>query len=204
MGSLLQPVGPEEPRVYWIRRTLVAVVIATVVAGLIWLLWPQPAVVTAAPAPGASSPGAATTPQATSSTAPVEPAGPQACDPSAVRLTVAGFQRVKVSAKQVFTLSVINGGKEPCILTISSKTYSLTVSSGDDRIWSTDHCAKWLPEKKVTVKPETAHEFEVSWPLRRSKAKCTVVKGKLNAGTYVAEATLLKSAKAKQVVQLVK
>lgn len=121
-----------------------------------------------------------------------------------MRLTVAGFQRVKVTTKQVFTLSVINGGSESCILTISPETYSLTITSGDDRIWTTAHCDKWLPAEKLTIKPETAHEFQVTWPLRRSSAKCKTSKGLLKPGTYVATAVLLEKATAKQVMQLVK
>lgn len=206
MGSLLHPVGPEEPRVYWVRRALVLLTVAVLVAGLVWLVWPRAAVVTAVPGGTSPAPSASGSPSASpsGSATPSTPTGPVACDPAAMRLTVAGFQRVKVSTKQSFTLSVINGGTQPCILTISPKTYSLTVHSGDDRIWSTADCAKWLPEKKLTVKPETAHEFQVSWPLRRSSATCKTSKGTLKPGTYVATAVLLEKATAKQVMQLVR
>jgi len=208
MGSLLHPVGPEEPRVYWVRRGLVIALVAALIVTLAWLLLPRPSVVAAAPAgsgpSSAAGTGASSSPTAQPTPSPTKPAGPQACDPAAMRLTVAGFQRVKVSTKQVFTLSVINGGTEPCVLTISPATYSLTVSSGDDRIWSTADCSKWLPAKKLTVKPETAHEFTVEWPLRRSAATCKTTKDVLRPGTYVAKAALLEKATGKQVVLLVK
>ena len=207
MGSLLHPVGPEEPRVYWVRRGLVIAVLAALIVAVVWLLLPRPAVVAASPtgtSPSPSGPASATSQTAQPTPSATKPAGPQACDPAQMRLTVAGFQRVKVSTKQVFTLSVINGGSEPCVLTISPDTYSLTVSSGDDRIWSTADCDKWLPAKKLTVKPETAHEFTVEWPLRRSSATCKTGKDKLRPGTYVAKAALLEKATAKQVVLLVK
>ena len=206
MGSLLHPVGPEEPRVYWVRRALVLVTVAAVAFGMIWLVWPRQDAVTAAPAGTGAAPSTPATAVTSPSTSPspTAPAGPVACDPTAMRLTVAGFQRVKVSTKQAFTLSVINGGGEPCILTISPETYSLTVRSGDDRIWSTADCAKWLPTEKLTIKPETAHEFTVDWPLRRSTSGCKTGKDKLKPGTYVATAVLLEKASAKQVMQLVK
>ena len=205
MGSLLNPVGPEEPRVYWVRRALVLFVALALVFGLVWLAWPRPSGVAAAPAgTSPSAPAPSTSPQPSTSPTPTTPAGPVACDPTAMRLTVAGFQRVKVSTKQAFTLSVINGGTQDCILTVSPETYSLTVRSGDDRIWSTADCAKWLPATKLTIKPETAHEFTVDWPLRRSKSGCKVVKGTLKPGTYVASAVLLEKATAKQVMQLVR
>lgn len=206
MGSLLHPVGPEEPRVYWVRRALVLVTVAVVAIAVVWLVWPKGAAVTATPGGTSPSPSApvTTAPTPSTSPSPTTPAGPVACDPAAMRLTVAGFQRVKVSTKQAFTLSVINGGAEPCILTISQDTYSLTVRSGKDRIWSTADCKKWLPAEKLTIKPETAHEFTVEWPLRRSSSGCKTDKDKLKPGTYVATAVLLEKASAKQVMQLVK
>ena len=127
-----------------------------------------------------------------------------ACDPASTRLTVAGFKQVKADAEQVFTLSAINGGREACILAIKPATYSLTVSSGSDRIWSTADCDAWLPAKTVTLKPETAHEFKVTWPLVRSSAGCKTTKDSVRSGTYVASAVYRETAKARQVMLVTK
>jgi hypothetical protein len=207
MGSLLHPVGPEQSRVYWARRALVALTLV-VIGALVWWAWPKsPPVVSAAPPPAPTTgtrTTSATTPSPSPTPAPTTPAAPQACDPASLRLTVAGFQKVKLSAQQVFAVSAINGGAQPCVLTISPQTYTLAVVSGKDKIWTTADCKKWLPAEQLTLQPETAHEFEVKWPLARSKATCKTTKAKLNAGTYVATATYQGKATARQVIQLVK
>ncbi|MGC3954404.1 MAG: hypothetical protein QM804_09175 [Propionicimonas sp.] len=209
MGSLLQPVGPEEPRVYWIRRSLVVVVVVALVVA-VWAIWPKGSGLPAEPAPPSTS---VTPPVSSSPTAPPPstpapsptPTGPVACDPTLMKLDVAGFQKVKVGAKDtVFTLSVTNNGKDSCVLDISPKTYQLTVTSGKDRIWSTADCEKWLPAKKTTLKGGAAHEFSVKWTVRRSAKGCKLNKDQLKAGTYVATASLAGKSTAKQPLQLVK
>jgi hypothetical protein len=208
MGSLLHPVGPEEPRVYWVRRSLVVILALALVVGVTWLIWPKGPAISAVPPPTSPSPTpsvtttAATTPTASPSPTPT---GPVACDPGVMKLAVAGFQKVKVGDKKTaFTLTVTNGGKDACILTISPKTYQLTVASGKDRIWSTADCEKWLPAKKTTLKAGAVHEFSVKWTLRRSSEGCKLSDSQLKPGTYVATATLNDKASAKQTMQLVR
>lgn len=208
MGSLLHPVGPEEPRVYWVRRSLVAVVALALVAGVAWLVWPKEPVVSAVPPPtttssvtasGSSTPATSITPTPSPTAT-----GPVACDPTLMKLDVAGFQKVKVGAENTaFTLTVTNNTKVACILTISSETYTLTVTSGKDRIWSTADCAKWIPEAELTLDGGATHEFSVTWTLRRSSAKCKLTKDELKPGTYVATASLSDQASAKQAMQLI-
>ncbi|MCA0252718.1 MAG: hypothetical protein LCH76_10605 [Actinobacteria bacterium] len=211
MGSLLHPVGPEEPRVYWTRRFLVLIVLLALGAVGWWWVWPQLQTISAVPAssppptppPSAPASTPATSPAATPKPSPT-PTGPVACDPGVMKLDVAGFQKVKVSTKQTFTLSLVNGGQQACILTVSPKTFQLKVVSGKDRIWSTAHCDDWLPADKVTLKPGATHEFQLVWPLRRSGEGCKLDKDKLKPGTYVAEVALGGQTTAKQVMQLVK
>ncbi len=209
MGSLLHPVGPDEPRVYWVRRSLVLIVVIVLVAGVAWLVWPREPTVSAVPPPTSptATPSVSTTPSpaAPSASPSPTPTGPVACDPTLMKLDVAGFQKVKVGAKNTaFTLTVSNNTKVACILTISPKTYKLTVTSGKDRIWSTADCEKWLPAKELTLDGGATHEFGVTWTLRRSGKDCKLAKDKLKPGTYVATASLGDKATAKQPLQLVK
>ncbi|MGB4628051.1 MAG: hypothetical protein WBH64_01125 [Propionicimonas sp.] len=207
MGSVLHPVGPEEPRVYWTRRAVVVGAVAVVLVGLMWVLWPRPQSVSAVPeatTPASTPPGAAVgTPTMTPSASPT-PTGPQPCEATAIQLSVVGYQKVKVSAKQVFTLTASNTGTQPCVLAVNSATYSLTVSSGTDRIWSTADCDKWLPAKTLTLKSQAQHEFAVTWPLRRSSSGCQLSKAALAPGTYVAKAVFAEVATARQAMNLVK
>jgi hypothetical protein len=203
MGALLNPVGPESARTYWIRRGLVLAVALLVVLGLIWIFSPKNPSVTAVPAPataltpspaaspsGTPSPSASGTPSASPS-----PTGPVACDPLTTKVGIAGFASVKADAKQVFTLTVENNSATPCVLQIGPSTYSVRVVSGSDPIWTTAHCAKWLPlVKKQTLQPAGTVEFQVTWPLRRSAKDCKLGKTKLGGGTYVANATYKENA----------
>ncbi len=219
MGSVLHPVGPEQPWVYWSRRALVLVLALVVVVGLVsavWWAWPGKGPVSAVPQSSSPSPSVqpGSAPASTASVKPsptatptptaTTPAAPTACNPATVTLGVKGFSRVKLSGKQQFALTVTNAGSVPCILTVNADSYTLTVKSGKDRIWSTADCPKWLPSRKLTVKPAAAYEFKVTWPLVRSKASCKTTKDALNAGTYVATATFQDEATARQVIQLTK
>ena len=76
MGSLLHPVGPEEPRVYWVRRALVLVTVAAVAFGMIWLVWPRQDAVTAAPAGTGAAPSTPATAVTSPSTSPSPTAPP--------------------------------------------------------------------------------------------------------------------------------
>ena len=218
MGSVLHPVGPEQSSVYWRRRALVLVLALVVVVALVvgvWWAWPGKGAVSAVPPPPSSTPSvqpsstpasssAKPSPTATPTATATAPAAPTACDPASVKLGVKGFARVKLSGKQQFALTVTNSGKVACNLTVNADSYTLTVKSGKDRIWSTADCAKWLPSKKLTVKPSAAYEFKVTWPLVRSKASCKTTKDPLNAGTYVATALFRGTASARQVIRLTK
>lgn len=79
MSSVLHPIGPEEPRTYWLRRGVViglAVVLLGVVA---WTVWPR-AGRTAGPAP-ASTPSMSATPQGSAGTS-ASPSSPSATEGS--------------------------------------------------------------------------------------------------------------------------
>lgn len=201
MGSLFHPVGSQPPWVYWARRgALVLAVVALIAAG-IWVFRPQaPGPVAAEPAgPSAPVTTAPTPTESASPSASPTPTGPLACDATNSSLTLAGYQKVKQDAKQPFRLAVTNNGGDPCVLNLSASTLSLTVTSGTDRIWTTEHCAKWVPTHKTTLKSKKSYEFSITWPVARSAAGCKTAKAVLGTGTYVASAAFADNAKARQV-----
>jgi hypothetical protein len=207
MGVLLHPVGPESPRVYWVRRLIallavgLAITLALLLAhGIAGTLKP----VTPSAEPGVSGTDAPSTgsgePVAPPSETPT-PSGPVPCD--SLKLTVAGFERISVTGKQTFNLAATNESESPCVADISAETYALTVVSGNDRIWSTADCPEWVPAEQVALAPGESHEFAVEWTLRRSSSGCELSKDQLKPGTYVADATW-KNSSGRQVLQLVK
>jgi hypothetical protein len=208
MGSLLQPVGAQPARVYWARRA--AVVIALVVVILVGYFLFRPTDggnVAAAPASTATTPSPSMTPTGTPSpadSATPTPTGPLACDQTNTGLALAGYQKVKQDAKQAFKVALTNTGGAACVLDLTAANFSLTVTSGTDRIWTTDDCAKWVPAKKQTLKPQKGYEFAIDWGVARSGAGCKVAKSLLNPGTYVATAAFSDSVKARQVFLVTK
>lgn len=216
MGALLNPVGPESPHTYWIRRGLVIGVALLLLAGLVYLLSPKggapTTAVPASPSPSAvasSSVSASASTSVPPSTSPsaqpsASPSGPVTCDPLSTKLGVAGFRSVKLGGKQTFSLSLVNNTAVPCVLNLSPSSYVLKVTSGTDPIWSTADCPKLVPVKKTTLKAGAAYEFKIDWTLQRSQPGCKLVKGNLGAGTYVATATYLGSGNARFVFVLKK
>lgn len=202
MTEVLSGKGPQPPHVYWIRRALVALLAVVVVGLLVWALVPrnQPTTATPEPAglPSASTPAPAQTPSAPASpSASASPSStaPTACEAVGVQLTVTGFQSVKTGSKQTFSVTAENNSALPCVMQLTQDTFTLRVVSGNDPIWSTAHCEKWLPEvKKHTLKAGAGVEFKVEWGLYRSAEGCKQAKAILGAGTYVATAAYRESA----------
>lgn len=195
MSSLLHPTGSEPPQIYWRRRAVVLVAALLVVIAVV-VVWPKGA--TPVPPAGTSTPlnstsaSMAVSPSVSvtaSPTASPTPTGPQACLTQNLRFSTTGSNRLAQGSKQKFTTSIVNSGSISCVLNVTANNFALTVTSGSDRIWSTKDCAKWVPTKKLTLKPKAKYTFEVTWPLRRSQATCKTTKTPVNPGTYVGEAT---------------
>jgi len=208
MGSLFHPVGSQPAWVYWARRGAIVLAAVLLIGLVIYMFRPQPeAPVAAVPATTAATPTVSISAEPSTSTSPTAsptPTGPLMCDASNSTLTLAGYQKVKQDAKQTFRVGLTNTGGQPCVLDLKPSTFSLTVTSGSDRIWSTDDCAKWVPSHKQTLKAKKAYEFTISWPVARSSAGCKTTKALLGAGTYVAAATFAADAKARQVFVVTK
>ena len=206
MGSLLHPIGGQPAWVYWARRAgLVVALVAVIVIGIALFRPPEPATVSAGPATTPSQP--ATTPAAsasTSATATPTPTGPLACDQTNTGLALAGYQKVKQDATQAFKVGMKNTGAQPCVLDLTASSFSLTVTSGTDRIWTTADCAKWVPAKKQTLKAQQSYEFSIKWGVLRSATGCKEAKGLLNPGTYVGQAVFADSMNARQVFVVTK
>lgn len=155
---------------------------------------PAPSKSAKAPATTATSPKASTS--AKSSSAPPATKQPAtkmptpACKASELRATLRGDQKLKISQKTTFTVTLINGGPTTCVVSVTPSTFELKVYSGTDRIWSTKDCA-------MSVKPfekAVASEGEVAWTMmwngRRSADGCKNRSETPRPGTYFATAQL--------------
>jgi hypothetical protein len=197
MGSVLHPVGERPAAVYWVRRALVVLMPLVVIVALVWIFLPgRDAGVAASPATNSTTPSAAGTPSATASDTPSDspttasaPPAPTACAAESLSASLAGYGTLKPGGTQPFKLTLTSLADADCLFDAKTGTFELAVSSGTDRIWTTDHCAKLLPGKTLTLSKGKSVEFSIDWPVKRSAAGCKTTKDVLGAGTYVAKAT---------------
>lgn len=197
MSTVLRPVGPRPPRVYWVRRLVVLGGFVLVLVG-VWAL-------VGALRPDAREPGAAasqesaaeqTGEQAAAGGDGAEPAVADgadalgACDPAGLTVTLATPVRAYADDQEPsFTVAVTNGGVA-CTLDVGSGALVVTVTSGSDRIWSSADCAPdEEPEKMLLLDAGAQHQETVAWDRTRSDTSCTPDLPAPRPGTYQAVAT---------------
>ena len=100
---------------------------------------------------------------------------------------------------------MINGADQACRLTLNADVFELKIYSGTDRIWSSDDCARLVPAKQVTLKPEQEVAWSMSWNGERSQqgATCKNRPESPRAGYYYATAQY-KGAKPVQFLMILK
>jgi hypothetical protein len=139
MSTFRNPVGPQSSRVYWRRRLVVGLgLLAVIVIIILIVVKPGSGTPTGNPKPGASnSTGASDKPTAGST----NPADAVACDPAKVTVeaaTDATSYDAGVNPALSFTLKSLM--TTPCTLAVGSDVQEFTVTSGDERIWSSKDC----------------------------------------------------------------
>ena len=204
---MLHPVGERPTAVYWLRRALVLLVPLALIVGVVWLIQPKgSAPVTATPATSATGPSAPITTSApapsASASSPAAPAAPTACAAESLSASLAGYATVKAGGTQPFKLTLTSQADADCLFDAEVGTVELAVSSGADRIWTTDHCAKLLPGKTLTLSKGKPVELSIDWPVKRSAAGCKSTKDVLGKGTYVAKATYRNVTLARKVMSV--
>lgn len=203
MSAVTSPRGPLPTRVYWTRRVLVAAVALAVVFGLARLIGggggdngPTAQVVgadtstTATPSAPATSAGTAPTKAApaptvsgdattttraktkTKAATPLPtPSGP--CENSDIVATPALKYTPYAGKPVVFAMQLTTRSTAACDWTVSAKSLVVKVTSGLDRIWSTQQCAGAVPKQDVVVRKDTPATVDVAWNGQRSDTGCS-------------------------------
>lgn len=215
-SPLTRPRGRLPQRVYWFRRALVLVTALALVFGVARLLGSGggsaetdgTATITAAhPKP----------PQTPSSTGFVGPVGVPTTGPTATRrhtetptpsptplatptgpcvpadLTVTPLISTAAAGRPIMIGLRLTGTQPACTFTVSPKTVVLKVTSGHDRIWSSQDCRKAIPTRTVAVRSAVATTVPVTWSGRRSDTGCTRTTAWAEPGYYHALAAALGS-----------
>ncbi|HEU0132145.1 MAG TPA: hypothetical protein VFQ85_14245 [Mycobacteriales bacterium] len=190
--ALLHPRGPLPPGVYWRRRllTLGAVVLVLALGARACGGDGEPAARTSpTPAPSRSAAPRTTAPARPTAGAST-PATAPVCRPADLLLGVKADDRsYATGSRPVFRASLTNRGAAPCRADVAAR--SVTVRSGNDRVWSSGDCPPAPAPNVVTLAPGAATVvLAVTWPRVRSAPGCPSGLRAVTAGTYKVSATV--------------
>ncbi|WP_152649769.1 hypothetical protein [Demequina oxidasica] len=200
MEGLRNPVGDEPPEVYWKRRLIVGIGIVVLIA-LIWFLVSkatgssgEPAstptdAATTSPAP---TTGATTSPDPGTS-ADTAAAASRACGQEDLTVTTtANPDEVAAGSAVKFDVDLAQDGAGPCFLDTSAEGTELLITSGSDRIYSSNDCPEdqAIASTQLVLEPGTEDTVAVTWNGQRSLPDCAPETAVPGAGTYNAQLTV--------------
>jgi len=218
---MTKPRGRLPARVYWVRRTLLLVVVLAVVFGVSRLVGGSPGgpedpvaspaaaptgPATTGPTPSATPtgvvPSGSATPAASGATTPdagapkptktplAMPTGP--CTDSDILVTPA-VDRVVAGDDVAIPLELTTVRSPACTWQASPSSLVLKLTSGTDRVWSTQDCPAAISEQSVVVRKDEPTMVTVEWSGRRSDESCSRLTEWAEPGFYHAVAAALGS-----------
>lgn len=205
MSSVINPVGPQPPAVYWRRRLLVALGIVVVLI-LLFVLFgggsdgDGQTPVAAPTSPSASpTPSSTTSPSATSSstitpsaspsaTAPADLANLPDCADSDIQVTsTVDKTTFPVGTPIKFTMTVTNTSDQTCKRNVGPKVNTISVTSGGVHVWSSDDCSPAGGDQIVAIPASQAYGITATWDQKLTDAGCPRDLGSAKAGSYDVE-----------------
>ncbi|WP_328330025.1 hypothetical protein OHA70_07650 [Kribbella sp. NBC_00382] len=204
MSSLLRPVGHLPASVYWFRRALVLVVLVALLFVLIRVLGgggddpknsaasdpgqdPSTApTVVPTPTPGAKTSGTKTT----KTSAPTSTGTPKDvdCTGKDVKIDVVPATRRLAAGNSMNLVIQLSAVRDECRVAVDPTVLSLTITSGKDQIWTTEHCEKVVPRATLILAKSKQSTTTIPWDGRRSRPGCLPGQLQAKPGTYVAKA----------------
>jgi hypothetical protein len=196
-----RPVGPEPASTYWTRRAVLALAVLVVGWGLLALLTGggQDTLDSAADggeAPASPSPAPAPSERAdpsagaeASETPPGNPSGGAqvpSCSDADLELSAAADKEVyALGETPTLVLTVRNTSDAPCQRDLGQGASELLVTSGRDRIWSSDDCSPGGAPGTTVLDPGEEDVQRLTWSATRSRPGCEGDKAAVAPGTYV-------------------
>ncbi|HVM26223.1 MAG TPA: hypothetical protein VM433_00940 [Mycobacteriales bacterium] len=181
-----RPVGPLPPATYWRRRAVVLLALVAVVALVGWLLGRGGDDTLQTGAPSAAPTGEpAADPTADPAAGDPAPGEPETCADDVLEVeTTSDAAQYAPGAAAPLTLTVRNSGDVPCRRALGQGAVELVVTSGQDRIWSSDDCAPGGDEGVVVLEPGGSQSARATWPGTRSAPGCPPDQPVAQPGTY--------------------
>lgn len=200
VSSLIHPVGPEPPGVYWLRRAALLLVIITLAMGAWWAVnavrgsdEPMQATGSATAPAQDGTPAATDQPSAGASDQAATPSSePTVIEDTAKECTDSAILvEAKTDAKSYpvessprLTMTITNTGDVACTRDVGTKANEMEITSGGYHVWSSDDCATNSKSKVVTLQPGDTVASSITWDGRLSQKGCPS-QGKLaKAGRY--------------------
>ncbi len=196
MSSVLHPVGPEDPGIYWRRRAVVfgGLLIAIV---LLLLLLSQCG---AGGTPSASpTPTPTPTPTTTSSGTPTPTASPSPsstpsststadaplCADTAIAVGVSTNKEVYAAGEEPqITMVITNTSDAACRRDVGASANEVKISSGGVHVWSSDDCSPDNTADVQLLEPGAKAQLTLTWGRLLSSEGCPDNRTDALAGTY--------------------
>ncbi len=176
MASIAKPRGSLPARVYWVRRGVLLALVLGLVFGVAQLVGSfgggsnsKAAQVATTPTP---SPSATATTEA--------PQGPCLANDIVVTPTA----RVVHGGGPITLKFRLLGKARSCTWQMSADTFVVKITSGSDRIWSSQDCPAAIPTRSVVVGSAKPAKVSVEWSGRRSAKDCPRGLAWARIGTY--------------------
>jgi hypothetical protein len=100
-------------------------------------------------------------------------------------------QGARAGGNNAITLLFTTRTSEACTFAVSSESVVLKLTSGSDRIWSSQQCPKAIPTTSVIARRAVADRAVVTWNGQRSNEECSRTAPWALPGYYHAEAAVL-------------
>ena len=215
MSSLLRPVGHLPASVYWFRRGLVLAVLVLLLILVVRLLGgggeppentaatqPQQDPSSAPPVTPSTTPTSTPTPTQTTPATTTPPADLK-CNGSDVLVTALPANRKIVSGSVLNFVVSFEAVADGCKASIDAGRLTVSVTSGNDLIWTTTHCAQAVPRATLVVAKGKQVTSTVPWNGHRSGPGCLPGQPAAKPGTYVVKAEYDGRPSAPQAFQVV-
>lgn len=116
-----------------------------------------------------------------------------ACADSDIRINPSVDSDAYAGSDVAITLNLTTVDSPACTWEVTPKSVVLKVTSGSDRLWSTQDCPQAIAREAVVVRSGHQTKVYVTWNGQRSDAECSRSTGWAEPGFYHAEAAALGS-----------
>lgn len=186
VSTVLRPVGPEPPEVYWRRRLLVGLAILVALIIIVVMFWPGGGTSSNPVPTGSPTATASTSPSPSGSTS--ESAGVD-CSDSDIRVTAeipkTSYEK---GATIQFYMLIANTSDRACKRNVGPRVNSFKVTSGGEPVWDSDDCNPTGGDQIETIPQGGAFKVAATWNQTLTSPGCPSGMPKAQPGAYSAVA----------------